>query len=253
MKNLKVHFIRVMRIIARLDIKNNYVIKGINLEGLRKIGNPKIIIEKYYKEGIDEIVIIDSVASLYGRNNLFSLIKQITKEVFVPITLGGGIKSLKDIEKALNSGADKVAINSAAFERPKLIKEASNRFGASTIVSSIEAKKIDTSRWEPYKYCGRERSNIDLTDWVKQVQEMGCGEILLTSVDHEGTELGFDIELIENVKKIIYRPLIISGGCGSIDDILNIYRKFTDDSVAIASVLHYEKLKISSVKKKINL
>ena len=241
-----------MRIIARLDIKNNYVIKGINLEGLRKIGSPKIIIEKYYKEGIDEIIIIDSVASLYGRNNLFSLIKDITKEVFVPITLGGGIKNIKDIEKALNSGADKVAINSAALENPKLIEEASNIFGASTIVSYIEAKKISSNKWEPYKYCGRERSNIDLIDWVKEIQKKGCGEILLTSVDKEGTELGFDIELIENIKKNIYKPLIISGGCGSVDDILNIQKRYPDDSVAIASVLHYEKVKISNIKKNIN-
>ena len=130
-----------MRIIARIDIKNNYVIKGINLEGLRKIGNPKSIIEKYYNQGIDEIIIMDSVASLYGRNNLFNLIKDITKEIFVPITLGGGIKNLRDIEKALNSGADKVSINSAALEDSKLLSESSNRFGASTIVTSIEAKK----------------------------------------------------------------------------------------------------------------
>jgi cyclase len=131
-----------MRIISRVDIKNNYVIKGINLEGLRKIGDPKNIIENYYKEGIDEIIIIDSVASLYGRNNLFNLIEKITEEVFVPITLGGGIKNLKDIEKALKSGADKVAINSGAFENYNLIKKASKEFGSSTIISYIEAKKF---------------------------------------------------------------------------------------------------------------
>ena len=242
-----------MRIIARIDIKNNYVIKGINLEGLRKIGNPKPIIEKYYNDGIDEIIIMDAVASLYGRNNLFNLIKDITKEIFVPITLGGGIKNLKDIEKALNSGADKVSINSAALENSKLLSESSNRFGASTIVASIEAKRIEKRKWEPYKYSGRERSNKDLIDWIKETQDKGCGEILLTSVDHEGTEKGFDIELIDNIKEYVHRPLIISGGCGSINDIINIQNNFHDDSVAIASVLHYEKVKISKIKQKINL
>ena len=130
-----------MRIIARIDIKNNFVIKGINLEGLRKVGDPYELITKYYEQGINEIIIQDSVASLYGRNNLFDFIKSITKEIFIPITLGGGITSLSDIEKALKSGADKVAINSKALEDPNFIKQASNEFGSSTIVSSIEAKK----------------------------------------------------------------------------------------------------------------
>ena len=151
-----------MRIISRIDIKNNYVIKGINLEGLRKVGDPKNIIEKYYNEGIDEILIIDSVASLYGRNNLFNLIEKITEEVFIPITLGGGIKNLKDIDKALNSGADKVAINSGAFENHNFIKQASKEFGSSTIISYIEAKKVSEKKWEPYKNCGREKTNFDL-------------------------------------------------------------------------------------------
>ena len=240
-----------MRIIARLDIKNNHVIKGINLEGLRKIGDPKKIIEEYYHSGIDEIIIIDSVASLYGRNNLFGLIKDITKEIFVPITLGGGIRSIEDIDKALNSGADKVAINSGAIEVPLLIKNASAKFGSSTIVSYIEAKKVGKNSWEPYKNCGREKSDLNLIDWIKTVQGNGCGEILLTSIDQEGTELGFDIDLINNIKDYIKKPLIISGGCGSIQDILQIKENYVDDSVALASVLHYKKFSISNIKDKI--
>ena len=240
-----------MRIIARLDIKNNHVIKGINLEGLRKIGDPKKIIEEYYHSGIDEIIIIDSVASLYGRNNLFELIKDITKEIFVPITLGGGIRSIEDIDKALNSGADKVAINSGAIEDPLLIKNASAKFGSSTIVSYIEAKKVGKNTWEPYKNCGREKSDLNLIDWIKTVQGNGCGEILLTSIDQEGTELGFDIDLINNIKDYIKKPLIISGGCGSIQDILQIKENYVDDSVALASVLHYKKFSISNIKDKI--
>ena len=185
-----------MRVIARIDIKNNYVIKGINLEGLRKVGDPVQLITKYYVNGIDEIIISDSVASLYGRNNLFNFIKEITKEVFVPITLGGGIRSLKDIEKALNSGADKVSINSKALENPTFLKEASNTFGSSTIIASVEAKKIGHMKWEPYKCCGREKTNRDLKEWIKTIQDKNCGEILITSIDHEGTKKGFDLEML---------------------------------------------------------
>ena len=171
-----------MRTIARIDIKNENVIKGINLEGLRKIGNPNRIIKDYYINGIDELLIIDSVASLYGRNNLFELIKNITNDIFVPITLGGGIRSLKDIEDALNSGADKVAINSKALESPNFLTEAVSNFGESTIIVNIEAKKIREKSWEPYKFCGREKTNLKIEDWIYTIQSKGCGEILLTSI-----------------------------------------------------------------------
>lgn len=236
-----------MRTIARIDIKNDSVIKGINLEGLRKIGDPVKIAKEYYTSGIDELLIIDSVASLYGRNNLFDLIKKIANEIFVPITLGGGIRSLKDIENALNSGADKVAINSKALENPNFLKEATSNFGESTIIVNIEAKKITDNSWEAYKFCGRERTNLNVNDWINTIQEKGCGEILLTSIDKEGTETGFDIDLIKNVHEIIKKPLIISGGCGSLDDIKKVRKKFKNVSVALASVLHYKNLKISEI------
>ena len=242
-----------MRIIPRLDIKNNYVIKGINLEGLRKIGDPKVIIEDYSNDNADEILIMDSVASLYGRNNLFNLIKEITKDVFIPITLGGGIKSLKDIEDALNSGADKIAINSGAIKNKKLISQASKLFGSSTILSSIEAKKIDKDKWEPYTNCGREKTGLNLIEWIKKVQDDGCGEIILTSVDKEGTEEGFDIDLLQSVYEIIYKPLILSGGCSSIEDIDYIKKNFEDCSTSIASIIHYKKYKIKDIKKKLSL
>jgi len=223
------------------------VIKGINLEGLRKIGDPVKIAKEYYTSGIDELLIIDSVASLYGRNNLFDLIKNIANEIFVPITLGGGIRSLKDIENALNSGADKVAINSKALENPNFLNEATSNFGESTIIVNIEAKKIDVSSWEAYKFCGRERTNLNVNDWINTIQDKGCGEILLTSIDKEGTETGFDIDLIKNVYEIIKKPLIVSGGCGSLDDIKEVRKKFKNVSVALASVLHYKTLKISEI------
>ena len=238
-----------MRTIARIDVKNEFVIKGINLEGLRKIDRPDRIINKYYNDGIDELLIIDSVASLYGRNNLFKLIKEVTSEIFVPITLGGGIRSLKDIEDSLKSGADKVAINSKALEDPDFLKSATRNFGESTIIVNIEAKKLNYEKWEPYKFCGRENTNIDLENWIKIIHDRGCGEILLTSIDHEGTEMGFDIKLIKKVYPLIKKPLIISGGCGNLNHILDLKKKFQNVSIALASVLHYNILKIPEIKK----
>lgn len=237
-----------MRIIARIDIKNDNVIKGINLEGLRKVGEPSKIVKKYYLDGIDEILLIDSVASLYGRNNLFDFVKKITENIFIPITLGGGIRSLKDIEKSLNSGADKVAINSMALENPNFLSEAVSNFGNSTIVANIEAKKVGDNRWEPYKFYGREKTNLNLIDWIETIQDKGCGEILITSIDNEGMENGFDIDLINHIYNLIKKPLIISGGCGELNHIKTIKEKFKNSSVALASVLHYKKLKISKIK-----
>ena len=238
-----------MRIIARLDIKNNFVIKGINLEGLRKVGDPIETALNYYKNGIDEIIFIDSVASLYQRNNLYHIIEDAVKDIFVPLTIGGGIRSLKDIEMALKSGADKVAINSYATENPNFIKEAVNNFGSSCIISYIEAKEVQNNKWEVYKYCGREKTNLDLINWINKVQDLGCGEILITSIDYEGMQNGFDLKLIEHIHKKTNVPLITSGGCGNIKHIEEIKNNFSDTSVALASVLHYKKMEIPNIKK----
>ncbi len=237
-----------MRIIARLDIKNDFVIKGVNLEGLRKVGDPVQTAINYYQNGIDELIFIDSVASLYKRNNLYHIIEKSVKDIFVPLTIGGGIRSCKDIEMALRSGADKVAINSYATEKPNFIKEAVSNFGSSSIISYVEAKNIGEKKWEAYKYCGRERTGLDLIYWIKKVQDLGCGEILLTSIDYEGMQKGFDIELVNSFCNIVKVPLIISGGCGKISDIEIIKSKFINVSVALASVLHYKKIKIQKIK-----
>ncbi len=238
-----------MRIISRLDIKNEYVIKGINLEGLRKIGSPIEISKKYYDDGIDEIIYIDSVASLYRRNSLLSLISKLSENVFVPLTVGGGIRSLLDIENALKSGADKVAINSYATENPKFIFEASKNFGSSTIITYIETRyNEENSEWEVFKYAGREKTSIRLIDWIQIVQERGSGEILLTSIDSEGTMKGFDYGLLKKIKKYIKIPIIISGGFGSIDDVKKIKNNFNNFSIAIASALHYKKITIKEIK-----
>ena len=236
-----------MRIISRLDIKNEFVIKGINLEGLRKIGDPIEIARQYYLDGIDEIILIDAVASLYGRNNLFEVVKRTTENLFIPITLGGGIKSLKDIDKALNSGADKIAINSAGIENPSFIKEAVDNFGASTITIYIEAKKKNNGTWEAYKHYGREKTGISVIDWLEEVQNMECGEILLTSVDHEGTQEGFDLELISEIKNRIKVPLIFSGGFGKIEHLHEALKLTKNISFAIASAFHYKKVDIKKI------
>lgn len=237
-----------MRVIARLDVKNQYVIKGIHLEGLRKVGNPNELAETYYQNGIDEIIFMDAVASLYDRNNLFDVIKQASKEVFVPIVIGGGIRTLDDIEEALNAGADKVAINTGGIKDPALLKKAVQKYGSQCIVASIESKKIQDS-WECYVDTGREKTNIKVMDWIEKICEIGCGELMLTSIDAEGTQKGFETELIEKVNKAIDIPLIVSGGMGKLDHL----KAITDmnpqvSAVAFASVLHYSKLTIPEIK-----
>lgn len=238
-----------MRIIPRIDIKNNFVIKGINLEGVRKIGNPNEIGVKYYNEKADELIFMDAVASLYGRNNLFDVIKKCTKKIFIPITVGGGLRSIEDISKALSSGADKVALNSAVVKNPELIKTASQTFGSSTIVISIETKKNQNNQWEIFTSTGRDPTGIILDDWIETIQKFGCGEILITSIDCEGTKKGFDIDLINLLKKIeIKVPIIISGGCGNLKHIKEVKDELCNDAIALGSVLHYNLLNLKQIK-----
>ncbi len=237
-----------MRIIVRLDIKNNFVIKGINLEGLRKVGDPSELLTKYYIEGADEILLVDAVASLYGRNNLFNIIEKAVKKTFIPITLGGGIRSIDDIKKALDSGVDKIALNTYATENPEIIERAVNLFGSSTIMMNIDAKKIHTTNWEVYKNYGREKTGLEVKNWIKSIQKLGCGEILLTSIDNEGLEKGYDIPLLEHIYSEVKVPLIMSGGCGSKNDVDNIKTKFPNVSVSMASILHYNKFKIKELR-----
>ena len=244
-----------MRIISRIDIKNNHVVKGICFEGLRKLGDPKKFCIKYYNAGADELLISDIVATLYGRNNLFDIIKKITRNVFIPVCLSGGIRNLKDIENALNSGADKVGINTAVVNNTKFLKKAVKNFGISNIVVSIEAKKVDEEKWEVYTHNGRERTNLNVLDWVKKISSIGCGEILVTSVDKDGTNSGFDNHLIKKILgSTISTPIIFSGGCGSLDHIKKLKNIISEnDAIAIGSQLHYDRLKINNIKKKLKI
>ena len=241
-----------MRIISRLDIKNDFVIKGINFEGLRKIGKPNEICKKYYDQGVNEILIIDSVASLYNRKNIFKILKIAATNIFVPITVGGGLRNLKDIKNALDNGADKVALNSSVIKKPQFLKDAVNEYGSSTILSSIEVKKLD-KKYFVYFNNGKENSNIELFKWLEIVQKYGCGEILLSSIDNEGTLKGCDYELLDKVYKYITVPIIYSGGCKDINDIKKFKNLYPDDALAIGSIVHYNKTDFNEIKKTLKL
>lgn len=228
-----------LRLIARLDVKNHYVIKGIHLEGLRKIGDPVQLAKKYYTQGIDEIVFMDAVASLFGRNNLFHILKEACKEVFIPITIGGGIREVRDIDFALKAGADKIALNTQAIKSPNLVREASRIYGSQCIVGSIEAKKKGQNRWEAYVDNGRQETGVDVIEWAKKLEELGAGELMVTSIDYEGTKKGYDLDLVGKISSSVSIPVIASGGAGTVDHIKVVAKETQVGAVAIASLLHY--------------
>jgi cyclase len=203
-----------VRVIARLDVKGPNVIKGIHLEGLRVIGSPGALARRYYAEGADEILYMDVAASLYGRNNILSVVEETAGEIFIPMTVGGGIRSIDDIVAALRSGADKVAVNTAALARPEFLREAAQAFGRQCIVLSVEAKRRGPGQWEALTDNGREITGVDVLDWVVEAERLGVGEILLTSVDREGTRRGFDMELVTAVRERVEVPVIACGGAG---------------------------------------
>ena len=235
------------RLIARLDIKNQFVIKGIHLEGLRKIGDPIELAKQYYEGGIDEIIFMDAVASLYGRNNLFHIIENACKEVFIPITIGGGLKSIEDIDLALKSGADKVAVNTAGIRNPKFIEEASLKYGSQCIVGSIEAKKKSWG-YEAYVETGREESGVDVMEWAKKLEDLGAGELFITSIDKDGTKKGFDTELISKVMEVVHIPVIGCGGAGKLSHFSELMSKSDVDAVSTGSFLHYKLGSIADIK-----
>ena len=237
-----------IRLIPRLDIKGPNLVKGIHLEGLRVMGDPQEFAVGYYRDGADELIYMDIVASLYGRNNLTDIVKRTVQNVFIPITVGGGIRSTDDVKHILRSGADKVAINTAAIHNPDLIHQVSKRFGSQCMVLSIEAKQQAPGRWEAYTDNGRERTGKDVMEWVQQGVELGAGEILLTSVDREGTRKGFDIELVKTVSESVPVPVIASGGMGQTQDMIDVIQKGKADAVAMADVLHYQRMNIPDIR-----
>jgi cyclase len=238
---------KLNRIIARLDINNEFVVKGKFLEGLRKVGKPNELALKYYNQGIDEIVFLDAVASLYDRNSLLNILSEACKEIFIPITIGGGIKSLLDIENLLKTGADKIAINSVIFDNTKLIKEAVKRFGSQAIVGSLVCRKHRYS-WEAFKDNAKHRTNKNAIEWAKVLEDLGVGEIMVSSIDSDGLMRGFDIDLVKSISDIIKIPVIASGGAGTSNHIASVINDSNCDAVAIGSLLHYELESIEQIK-----
>jgi cyclase len=236
------------RLIARLDVKGPNLIKGIHLEGLRVIGDPRDFAYSYYKQGIDEIVYMDVVASLYGRNSLHDIVRKTAQDVFVPMTVGGGIRSVNDARELLRSGADKIAINTAAIKNPKLIRDIANVFGSQSVVLSIEAKRQGVGSWEAYTNNGREKTGLDVIEWARRGVELGAGEIMITSVDREGTFKGFDIELVRSVNDAVPIPVIASGGMGNTEHLIDLVAKAHVDAVAVAGILHYKRISIHEIR-----
>ncbi len=240
---------RKTRLIARLDIKGPNLIKGIHLEGLRVIGSPNEHALRYYQQGADELIYMDIVASLYGRNSLGDIVRSAAQDVFIPMTVGGGIRSVADAKELLRCGADKVAVNTAAVKNPTLISDVAKRFGSQCVVLSVEAKQIGSNQWEAYTDNGRERTGLDVVEWAKRGVELGAGEILLTSVDREGTRKGFDIALVRAVTSQVPVPVIASGGMGKPEDLVDVVQHGEADAVAMADILHYGRASIDDIRR----
>lgn len=241
-----------IRIIPRLDIKGPNLVKGIHLEGLRVLGSPEDFAKYYYENGADELIFQDVVASLYERNSLHDIISRTAKNIFIPLTVGGGLRTLEDIKQVLRAGADKVSINTAAIKNPQFIKEASLKFGSSTIVIAIEAIKQSDGTYKAFVDNGREHTGKEVVSWAKEAEELGAGEIVITSVDKDGTGEGYDIDLIQRVSNAVNIPVIAHGGASTPEDANQAVTIGNADALAIASMFHYhiaDKLNIEKKKR----
>ena len=235
------------RVIARLDVKDEHLVKGVQYEGLRKLGDPHAFAARYYAQGADELLYLDTVASLYGRSHLDGILQATARDVFIPVTAGGGVRSVQDIAALLRAGADKVAVNTAALRRPALLREGAEAFGSQCIVLSIQAKRRAPGRWEAYYDNGREHSGRDAVAWAREGAALGAGEILLTSVDCEGCRRGMDEALAAAVCAAVDVPVIAAGGCACAADAAGAARAGAQ-AVAIASALHYGALALPALK-----
>ena len=241
----------MFRIIARCDIKGKNLIKGIRYEGVRVIGDPAEFAKKYYNDGADEVIYMDAVASLYERSSLAPLVESSVKDIFVPISVGGGINDLESARMMLKSGAEKVIINTAAISNPNLISILSKEFGRQCVVVSIQAKKRD-NYWEALTHCGRSTTGLDVNGWMEVVQSLGAGEIILTSVDCDGTMSGMDLELIRSISGIVDLPVIASGGFANDDPIEDLAGERIISGIAIGASLHQDDVNIPSLKKRLH-
>lgn len=236
------------RIIPCLDVMKGRVVKGINFVTLRDAGDPVENAKIYEQEGADELVFLDITASHENRQIIIDIVKRTAREVFMPLTVGGGIRNLEDIRQLLKAGADKVSINTAAIADPALVEKASRRFGSQCIVVAIDAKKKN-SGWEVYTHGGRVPTQIDTVQWAEKVVELGAGEILLTSMDRDGTENGYDIELTKKIATSVSVPIIASGGAGTLKHLAQVFQQANADAALAASIFHYKKYSIQAAKK----
>lgn len=236
------------RIIPCLDIKDGRVVKGVNFLGLQDAGDPIEVAKRYNDEGADEITFLDITATSDGRKTTIEMVKSVAKEIFIPLTVGGGIKSLEDIYNLLNVGCDKISLNSSAISNPDLITQGAKRFGSQCIVVAIDAKMAENKKgWEVYTHGGRKNTGIDLEQWAKEAYERGAGEILLTSMDCDGTKNGYDLPQLQKISNLVDIPLIASGGAGSKEHILEALLNGADAALA-ASIFHYQEIQIASLK-----
>lgn len=237
------------RIIPCLDVRNGKVVKGINFVGIKEVGNPVELGEYYYKQGADEIVFLDITATHEGRGIMESVVQQVAERIFIPFTVGGGLKDIDDIKRILRAGADKVSLNSSAVKNKKLIKEGAYYFGKQCIVLAVDAKKkFDNSGWNVFINGGRIDIGIDVIKWIEEATKLGAGEILLTSMDSDGTKNGFDLELTRKVSEVTNVPVIASGGGGSLKDFENVFIEGKAHAALAASLFHYGELSIKEVK-----
>jgi len=235
------------RVIARLDIKGPNLVKGISFEGLRVLGKPELFSRLYYEEGADELLYVDAVASLYGRNSLLEVVERTAREIFIPLTVGGGLRSLDDIRDVLRAGADKVSINTAVVQRPELISEAAETFGSSTILVSVEAYRQPSGNYEAYVDYGRQSTGVDAVEWAIRAASLGAGELMVTCVNREGSGTGIEAELVRQIASKVSIPVIAAGGVGNLEHICEAFENYQADAVALASCLHYEALTRLSV------
>ena len=237
------------RIIPCLDVRNGKVVKGINFVGIKEVGNPVELGEYYYKQGADEIVFLDITATHEGRGIMESVVQQVAERIFIPFTVGGGLKDIDDIKRILRAGADKVSLNSSAVKNKKLIKEGAYYFGKQCILLAVDAKKkFDNSGWNVFINGGRIDTGIDVIKWIEETTKLGAGEILLTSMDSDGTKNGFDLELTRKVSEVTNVPVIASGGGGSLKDFENVFIEGKAHAALAASLFHYGELSIKEVK-----
>ncbi|MGM9960543.1 MAG: imidazole glycerol phosphate synthase subunit HisF [Allobaculum sp.] len=236
------------RIIPCLDVRDGKVVKGINFVGIKEVGDPVDLAKKYNDQRADELVFLDITATYEGRKTMVDVVRRVAEQVFIPLTVGGGISSIEQIRDLLHSGADKISLNSAALDHPELIEQAARVYGAQCVVLAIDAKKMPDGTWHCFKAGGRIDTGVDAVEWAKKGTTLGAGEILLTSMDADGTKQGFDIELCRAIKQAVHVPVIASGGCGKLEDFAEVFEEDVADAALAASLFHYNELTVIDVK-----